>query len=315
MGMGCLITYYGDWTEALDPIPSQPWNPAPLIKVHWDWVDGMEVMPMGTPRAQGRIRYQQVIYPRKHMSPIEVIQRLPSGHLPDHFKITWEMPVLCTFGPGQGPDTMGLLLLTYNTQSNEMERVTFYGESDGGIYLGSPWPMDGLNNATRIRDSGLENFGHAHLFKSDDSSHDVEGPSMDAPLEFLGEVNPEWLLQLARLRLALAKGLYDYDVPLEVMQLIGSKIEDAVGDRSLQSDEGGEEAEEGLFTRVRSSLRSSLGKWAGYSGGGKKKRISTKRRKSKRRKSKRRKSTKRRRSKRRKSKRRKSTKRRKSHKK
>ena len=214
----------------------------------------------------------------------------PLAHTP---YITWNMTVS---GPylSDNDDILGeggsFLKLIYNTQDHEMEvklKRDLFGETTLRV-------MD-PRNVTVSDDDVLE-------------------------LQIWGALNPEWLSQLARLKLALAKGLYDYDIPLEVMQLIGSKIEDVVGDESLQSDEEAEPelqaAEEAttlagtgasLLDQMPSSLRSSFS----FSGGGKKRRkstkrqISTKRRKSKRRKSKRRKSTKRR----------KYTKRRKSHKK
>jgi hypothetical protein len=93
------------------------------------------------------------------------------------------------------------------------------------------------------------------------------------PYRIILDINPEWLLQLSRLRLALAMSLNERlgensslkDVSEDIITSIGENIEKVVGERPLNDHKGG------------------------YGGGKKKKRKSKKRRKTKRKKSKRKK--------------------------
>ena len=132
------------------------------------------------------------------------------------------------------------------------------------------------------------------------STNGLEQALIEGEYVIVGDINGEWKLQLARMRLALASSLHErlgndslYDVPGDIISCIAGKIEAAVGERPLVVERGGDDYEDDDYED--DDYEDAMG-GGGYTFKYKKKKKSkkikrkTKRRKSKRRKSKRRKS-------------------------
>jgi hypothetical protein len=152
------------------------------------------------------------------------------------------------------PDNTILKLAKHNGEIGEYTVVDCRGYLRDGQYT---FIIYSLNEG---QEKELQIF-----YKKDDMELPIITDSLEERYEPIFDINPEWLLQLSRLRLALAKSLNKRlgehslltDVSGDIITSIGENIEKVVGERDLNGHRGG------------------------YRGGGKKKKRKSKRKKKK----------------------------------